>query len=114
MARKAGMTVPRATIAPACAAVKLCAASVAPTISVVKRFVPATTLGQLVAAHRDQRLAAAAMRHASDVCLFGSLARGQDGSESDVDILSVRVDVGTELSLRPEVRADALNDAVLL
>jgi hypothetical protein len=103
----------------------------------MKRFVPITPLGQLVAIHRDELLAAAALRHAHDVRLFGSLARGQDGSQSDVDILvtlddnarpldllslacdaedilGVRVDVGTELNLRPEVRADALSDAVLL
>jgi predicted nucleotidyltransferase len=30
------------------------------------------------------------------------------------DILGVRVDVGTVESLRPEVRQDALNDAVAL
>ena len=103
----------------------------------MKRFVPATPLGQHVAAHRDQLLAAAAMRHAHDVRVFGSLARGQDSPDSDVDmlvtlddnarpldllslacgaedILGVRVDVGTVENLRPEIRADALNDAVLL
>jgi uncharacterized protein len=115
----------------------LCAASGKPTISAMKRFVPASPLGQLVAAHREQLLAAAATRHARDVRLFGSLARGQDSSKSDVDILvtlddgarpldllslacdaedilGVRVDVGTVENLRPEIRADALNDAVLL
>ena len=103
----------------------------------MKRFVAATPLGQRVAAHRDQLLAAAARRHARDVRLFGSLARGQDNPDSDVDmlvtlddnarpldllslacdaedILGVRVDVGTVENLRPEIRADALNDAVHL
>ena len=69
--------------------------------------------------------------------LFGSFARGQDTSDSDVDmlvtldeharpldllslardaedILGVRVDVGTVETLRPQVRHDALDDAVLL
>lgn len=103
----------------------------------MKRFVPATPLGELVAAHRPQLLAAAQLRHARDVRLFGSIARGEDTAKSDVDILvtlderarpldllsfacdaedilGVRVDVGTVESLRPEVRDDALNDAVLL
>jgi uncharacterized protein len=103
----------------------------------MKRFVPTTPLGQRVADHRDQLLAAAARRHARDVRLFGSLARGQNSSDSDVDmlvtldaearpldllslacdaedILGVRVDVGTVENLRPEIRAEALNDAVLL
>jgi len=103
----------------------------------MKRFVPTTPLGQKVADHRDLLLAAAARRHARDVRLFGSLARGHDSSDSDVDllvtldadarpldllslacdaedILGVRVDVGTVENLRPEIRADALNDAVLL
>ena len=108
-----------------------------PSISAVNRFVPTTPLGRRVIAHRDQLLAAAATRHAHDVRLFGSLARGQDRPDSDVDllvtlddqarpldllslacdaedILGVRVDVGTVESLRPEIRVDALSDAVLL
>jgi predicted nucleotidyltransferase len=103
----------------------------------MKRFVPSTPLGELVAAHRPQLLAAAQLRHAHDLRLFGSIARGQDTPDSDVDILvtldeharpldllslacdaedilGVRVDVGTLETLRPEVRHDALDDAVLL
>ena len=98
---------------------------------------PATPLGELVVAHRTQLLAAAQHHHARDVRLFGSVARGEDTGRSDIDflvtldpdgrpldllslacdaedILGVRVDVGTVESLRPEVRQDALNDAVLL
>lgn len=98
---------------------------------------PATPLGELVAARRTQLLAAAQRRHAHDVRLFGSLARGEDTTDSDVDllvtlgpgsrpldllslacdaeeILGVRVDVGTVENLRPEVRQVALKDAVLL
>ena len=103
----------------------------------MRRLAPATPLAELVVAHRTQLLAAAERRHADDVRLFGSIARGEDTAESDVDllvtlapggrpldllslacdaedILGVHVDVGTVESLRPEVRQDALNDAVLL
>jgi uncharacterized protein len=112
-------------------------ASAAPTIPSMRRFVPATPLGELIVAHRTRLLEAAQRRHAHDVRLFGSVARGEDTSGSDVDllvtldpdarpldllslacdaeeILGVRVDVGTVESLRPEIRRDALNDAVLL
>jgi len=103
----------------------------------MKRFVPSTPLGERVAAHRPELLAAAQLRHARDLSLFGFIARGQDTPDSDVDILvtldeharpldllslacdaedilGVRVDVGTLETLRPEVRHDALDDAVLL
>jgi predicted nucleotidyltransferase len=103
----------------------------------MRRFVPATPLGELVVARRTQLLDAARRRHAHDVRLFGSIARRKDTAESDVDllvrldpgarpldllslacdaedILGVRVDVGTVESLRPEVRREALNDAVPL
>jgi predicted nucleotidyltransferase len=103
----------------------------------MKRFVPSGPLGELVAIHRAELLAAAELRHARQVRLFGSIARGQDTIDSDVDILvtldenarpldllslacdaedilGVRVDVGTVKTLRPEVRSDALSDAVLL
>ena len=103
----------------------------------MNRFVPASPLGEHVAAHRAQLLAAAESRHAHDVRLFGSVARGEDDADSDLDllvsldpagrpldllslacdaedILGVRVDVGTVESLRPEIRADALRDAVPL
>ncbi len=101
------------------------------------QFVPKGPLGELVAANRDRLLAAAELRNAHDVRLFGSLARGEGTGDSDVDllvafnekarpldvvsltcdveeILGVRVDVGTVESLRPDIRDDALNDAVLL
>ena len=117
--------------------VGLSAAWATPTIQSMKRFVPSTPLGELVATHRVALLAAAELRHAREVRLFGSIARGQDTIDSDIDmlvtldekarpldllslacdaedILGVRVDVGTVEALRPEVRADALSDAVLL
>ena len=101
------------------------------------RFIPSTPLGELVVAHRKQLLAAAAFRHARQVRLVGSVARGEDTGASDVDILvtldddarpldllslacdaedilGVRVDIGTVESVRPELRGAVLNDAVHL
>lgn len=98
---------------------------------------PTTPLGGLVVAHRAELLASAERRHAREVWVFGSLARGDDAADSDVDplvtlddgarpmellslacdaedILGVRVDVGTMESLRPDVRRDALGDAIPL
>jgi predicted nucleotidyltransferase len=103
----------------------------------VQRFVPSTPLGQLVADHRGELLAAAERRNVSDLRLFGSLARGEDALKSDVDllvtlgpgsrpldllsfacdaeeILGVRVDVGTLENLRPEIRPTVVGDAVFL
>ncbi|MCL2780825.1 MAG: nucleotidyltransferase family protein [Actinomycetia bacterium] len=82
-------------------------------------------------------LAAATKRHASRVRVFGSVARGEDTSVSDIDllveldseatpldplglgvelsdVLGVKVDVGTADSLRPGVREEVLAEAVLL
>ncbi len=97
----------------------------------------ATSLGEMVLARRVELLAAAERRHALDVRVFGSIARGEDTPDSDVDllvtlgpgarpldllslacdaedILGVRVDVGTVESLRPEIRQEALRDAMPL
>lgn len=43
--------------------------------------------GTVVAAHREAILAAARGRHAVRVRLFGSVARGEARSDSDVDLL---------------------------
>jgi predicted nucleotidyltransferase len=87
--------------------------------------------------HRGELLGAAERRNAGDLRLFGSLARGEDTGNSDVDllvtlgpdarpldllslacdaeeILGVRVDVGTLASLRPEIRSSVVADAVAL
>jgi predicted nucleotidyltransferase len=103
----------------------------------MQRFIPSTPLGQLVVDHRGELLAAAERRNVSDLRLFGSLARGNDAGESDVDllvtlrpgsrpldllsfacdaeeILGVRVDVGTLENLRPEIRPTVVGDAVFL
>ena len=72
-----------------------------------------------------------------DVRVFGSVARGHEGADSDVgllvtpddrarpldlvalacdaeDLLGVHVDVGTLESLRPRLRGDVLTDVVQL
>jgi predicted nucleotidyltransferase len=103
----------------------------------MRRFAATTPLGELVMRHRGELLGAAERRNAGDLRLFGSLARGEDTGNSDVDllvtlgpdarpldllslacdaeeILGVRVDVGTLASLRPEIRSSVVADAVAL
>lgn len=86
---------------------------------------------------REQILRVAARHGAGNLCVFGSLARGESSATSDVDFLvnvapnrtlmdlggllvelqeTLRqpVDVATEAMLRPKVREQALRDAVLL
>jgi predicted nucleotidyltransferase len=88
-------------------------------------------------ARRSEILQLAAVRGAFDVRVFGSVARGDEGSESDVDLLVAfesgrslldlggliadlqdllgrHVDVVTEVELRPQVRDRVLADAVPL
>ncbi len=100
-------------------------------------FVPRSPLGERLSARREAILAAAARRHASNVRVFGSVARGQDTDTSDVDLLvdldpearpldllelgcdledelGVRVDVGTPASLRAFLRDEVLAEAVAL
>jgi len=101
------------------------------------RFVPRSPLGRRLAENREQILALAARRHASNVRVFGSLARGEDQPDSDVDLLvdtddsatafdllelacdledtlAVHVDVGTPASLRPFMRDEVLAEAIAL
>lgn len=84
---------------------------------------------------RDAIRAAAAASGARDVRVFGSVARGEEGAGSDVDVLvdlepgrslldlarlelrleqllGRRVEVVTEAGLREPIRAAALRDAV--
>lgn len=88
----------------------------------------------LIASHREQLLSLARRRGVTSVRVFGSMARGEDG---DVDLLVTlapgtsalalggllldaeellgrRVDVVTEASLHPALRAQVLADAVPL
>ncbi|MDZ7734175.1 MAG: helix-turn-helix domain-containing protein [Acidimicrobiia bacterium] len=60
------------------------------------RLVPARSERVRVLAVRDRIRALAAEHGLSNVRLFGSVARGEDGPESDVDLL---VDVGDDTSL---------------
>jgi len=43
--------------------------------------------GQRIREHRDEILRVASLHGAGNVLLFGSVARGEDTSESDVDLL---------------------------
>ena len=99
------------------------------------RGLPDTPLGRRLRQHRRALLAAVASAGASNLRVFGSVARGEDGPDSDVDllvdlpedtslfvvlalegslerILKVKVDLAPVTSLRPRVRAEALADAV--
>lgn len=103
----------------------------------MKRLVASTPLSRKLIAHRFALLEAAERRHARDIRVFGSVARGEDSSDSDVDLLvtvqrdakpldlvalacdmedllGVRVDVGTLQSLRPDLRDEVLAEAVEL
>jgi uncharacterized protein len=86
---------------------------------------------------RSQILAVAAHHGASNVRIFGSLARGEEDEHSDIDLLvsfdpdrslldhaalliemesllGCRVDVVSDRGLRPRVREHVLRDAVAL
>ena len=86
---------------------------------------------------RDDILRIAARHGASNVRVFGSVARGEAGAQSDVDflvelergrslldhaalmidlesLLGRRVDVATERGLKPQIRAYILQEAVRL
>jgi predicted nucleotidyltransferase len=100
-------------------------------------FVARSPLGQLLLAHREQVLSIATTHRASNVQVFGSVARGEDTPESDVDFLvefergvtlfdfialrddlekelNVKVDVGTSTSLKERIKGRVLADAVRL
>ena len=91
----------------------------------------------LVRLHRDAILALAERHGARDARIFGSVVRGEAGPESDIDflvdlapgrtlldwsafwqalekLLGRPVDVATEKSLKPEVRAQAVAEALPL
>ena len=101
------------------------------------RGLPDTPLGRRLRQHRRALLDAVAHAGASDLRVFGSVARGQDGPDSDVDllvdfpegtslfavlalegalerILNTPVDLAPVGSLKPRVRVEALADAVAL
>jgi predicted nucleotidyltransferase/DNA-binding XRE family transcriptional regulator len=101
------------------------------------RGLPDTPLGRRLRQHRQALLDAVARAGGSNLRVFGSVARGEDGPSSDVDllvdfpeatglfvllglegtlerILKVKVDLAPETSLKPRVRAEALADAIAL
>jgi predicted nucleotidyltransferase len=57
---------------------------------------PKTSIGQLVKEKREEILSIAAKHGAYNVRIFGSVARGEDGPESDVDLL-VEMESGRSL-----------------
>ena len=98
---------------------------------------PDTSLGRRLRQRRRQVLAVAEKHGASNVRVFGSVARGEDTPESDIDILvdlsprsslvtlgrlereisdvlGVAVDVVPAEGLRPAVRAEAEREAIVL
>ena len=92
------------------------------------------TLYELVQVKRDEILQAARRHGASNVRIFGSVARGEAGPDCDVDVLvdlepgrrlldhaallleleellKCRIDVVTERGLRPRIRDRVLREA---
>ena len=110
-----------------------------PTAATTRRILRACEAGRrpsdALREHRDQVVEILRRSGASTVLVFGSVARGEDGPDSDVDLLvdhldedtyvwgipraqdeleallGAKVDVGEVSSLRPSVRAEALADA---
>jgi predicted nucleotidyltransferase len=101
------------------------------------RGLPDTALGRRLRQHRRALLAAVDAAGGTNLRVFGSVARGEDTSDSDVDllvdlpvdtglftllalegelqqILKVSVDLATEASLKPRVRAQTLAEAIPL
>ena len=101
------------------------------------RGLPDTPLGRRLRQHRRALLEAVDHAGASNLRVFGSVARGEDGPHSDVDllvdlpeqaslfavlalegtlerILNVKVDLAPVTSLKLRVRAEALTDAIPL
>ena len=99
------------------------------------RGLPDTPLGRRLRQHRKALLEAVHSAGASNLRVFGSVARGEDNTDSDVDllvdlpegtslfavlalegtlerILKVDVDLASVANLKPRVRAEALADAV--
>jgi predicted nucleotidyltransferase/DNA-binding XRE family transcriptional regulator len=101
------------------------------------RGLPDSRLGRLLRRRRTALVAAVEQAGGSNLRVFGSAARGDDGPHGDIDflvdlpadtglfallsleeqleqILKVEVDLATEQSLKPRVRASALAEALAL
>lgn len=99
--------------------------------------VRATPLRELVEAHREEIKTIVARHHGQSVAIFGSVARGEERPDSDLDFLvelapnarpieilsigveleealGVKVDVGTPESLRERLRDEVLAEALPL
>lgn len=97
-------------------------------------LMPKRKPSELLAEHREEILQIATKRGASNIRVFGSVARGEDDENSDVDllidlergrslldlsgliidiedVLGIKVDVGTEKSLKPHLRDQVLAEA---
>src|SRR5580658_1251918 len=95
-------------------------------LNVISTFVPRSRLGHRLAEHREAILAAAARWHASNVRVFGSVARGEDNDASDIDLLvdldpearpldllELACDLEDELRVKVEIGTPALLRAFL-
>jgi predicted nucleotidyltransferase len=60
------------------------------------KFRPRSRLGRLLNKHRGEIVAIASKHKASNVRVFGSVARGEDGPSSDIDLL---VDLAADADL---------------
>jgi uncharacterized protein len=60
------------------------------------RFRPTSPLGKILARHRNEIVALAHAHKASNIRVFGSVARGEDDETSDIDLL-VDLDPGADL-----------------
>jgi predicted nucleotidyltransferase/DNA-binding XRE family transcriptional regulator len=101
------------------------------------RGLPDTPHGRRLRQHRTALREAVRLAGGSNLRVFGSVARGEDGPDSDIDllvdlpedtslfaalalegtlerILKVKVDLAPVASLKPRVRTEALADAVAL
>lgn len=52
-----------------------------------ERFRPVSPLGEILARHRERILALASEHRINNVRIFGSVARGEDDEDSDIDLL---------------------------
>ena len=77
------------------------------------RTLPDSRLGRWLRRHRKKIIGLAAERGVSNVRVFGSVARGDERSDSDVD-LGVDVDIAQYKSRRSRVRDEVERDAVAL
>lgn len=75
-----------------------------------RRFVPSSPLGDRLASRRAQVLAVLEGNGVSEPAVFGSVARGEDGPDSDIDLLvTIPSDMGLLRLARVEV---AIEDVV--